>query len=302
MLVVIETTTKLKVIMADATTLLQELGFTEHEARAYQALLQHNPVTGYELAKVSGIPRPNIYPVLQKLEARGAAVRIASDDVTRYLPVPPDEFLKRIDDYFQTTLNQVGPLLQTAAQPAEATYIWNTEGYENLLAQARTLIHGANAELLIALWPQEALALADELAQVEARDLQITTLCLAACPHECGGCRGQIFRNKVVETPDARWLLVVPDHKEVLVGELPANQEVSVVRTRQTLLVKMTSWFIQHAITLGVLLLGTDNSLENHLTPDTRALLADANPQSPGSWMAYMRQLLRAGRDAADLA
>src|SRR5688572_30159367 len=94
--------------MADAISLLQELGFTEHEARAYQALLQQNPATGYEVAKVSGIPRPNIYPVLQKLEARGAAVRIAGDDTTRYLPIPQQEFLKRIGSHFQETLTQVG--------------------------------------------------------------------------------------------------------------------------------------------------------------------------------------------------
>ncbi len=59
--------------MTDTITLLQDLGFTEKEARAYRALLQHDPVSGYELAKVSGILRPNIYPVLQKLEARGVS-------------------------------------------------------------------------------------------------------------------------------------------------------------------------------------------------------------------------------------
>lgn len=288
--------------MSDAISLLQELGFTEHEARAYQALLQHNPATGYELAKVSGIPRPNIYPVLQKLEARGAAVRIASDDITRYLPIPPQEFLKRIDDHFQETRNRVSPLLQTAVQPAAANYIWNTEGYSNLLAQARTLISRTNAELLVALWPEEARALADELAQAEARDLKVTTLCLAACLQECGGCRGQIFRNKIIETPDARWLLLVPDSQEALVGEIPANQQVSVVRTRQALLVKMTGWFIQHAITLGVLLLGADDYLENQLTPATRAVLADGNPHGPGGWLATMRQLLKSAGGTTDLA
>jgi sugar-specific transcriptional regulator TrmB len=94
--------------MVDPVTLLQELGFTELEARAYQALLQHNPVTGYELAKVSNIPRPNIYPVLQKLEGRGAAIRIAGDETLRYIPVPPEELLKRIDDQLQATLNRAG--------------------------------------------------------------------------------------------------------------------------------------------------------------------------------------------------
>src|SRR6266542_3193328 len=57
--------------MTDATALLQQLGFSEYEARAYLALLQRNPLNGYELAKVSGLPRANVYAVLQKLEDRG---------------------------------------------------------------------------------------------------------------------------------------------------------------------------------------------------------------------------------------
>jgi sugar-specific transcriptional regulator TrmB len=40
--------------------------------------------------------------VLQKLEARGAALRIAGDETVRYSPVAPEEFLQRIDDQFQT--------------------------------------------------------------------------------------------------------------------------------------------------------------------------------------------------------
>jgi hypothetical protein len=45
--------------MADLTGLLQQLGFSEYEARAYLALLQQNPLNGYELAKVSGLPHKN---------------------------------------------------------------------------------------------------------------------------------------------------------------------------------------------------------------------------------------------------
>ena len=51
--------------MTDVNTLMQVLGFTDYEARAYLALLQRHPQNGYELAKASGIPRPNIYSVLQ---------------------------------------------------------------------------------------------------------------------------------------------------------------------------------------------------------------------------------------------
>ena len=41
----------------EAIKQLQELGFSQYEAQAYIALLQKNPLNGYELAKASGIPR-----------------------------------------------------------------------------------------------------------------------------------------------------------------------------------------------------------------------------------------------------
>ena len=283
--------------MSESISLLQELGFTEYEARAYQVLLQYNPATGYELAKISGIPRPNIYPVMQKLEDQGAVVRIASDDTTRYLPIAPGELLKRIDERLQATLSRVGPMLQTVVQPTEASHIWTTEGYDNLLAQARALINCTKAELLIALWPEEAHALAKELEQAEVRNIKITTLCLAACLLECNSCRGQIFQNKVIDTPDARWLLLVSDEKEIIVGELLANQEVTVVRTRQTQLLRMTSWFVQQAIVLSLLLENTDDDLEKYLGPEAKAILStvfsDPDRQGPDGWLRYMRQLLR---------
>jgi sugar-specific transcriptional regulator TrmB len=53
---------------------LVKLGFSEYEAKAYIALLGKNPVSGYELAKQSGVPRSMIYEVAGKLTARGAAM------------------------------------------------------------------------------------------------------------------------------------------------------------------------------------------------------------------------------------
>ena len=82
--------------MADITVLLQQLGFSEYEARAYLALLQRNPLNGYELAKVSGLPRANVYAVLQKLEDRGAVVRLDMPSGARYAPVTPTELTQRI--------------------------------------------------------------------------------------------------------------------------------------------------------------------------------------------------------------
>lgn len=278
--------------MADAIQILQALGLGDYEARAYAALLQHNPVTGYELAKASGIPRPNIYPILQKLEERGLALRVESDETTRYLPTPPEEFLARVDRDFGQTISAARQVLPALAQVSSQEYVWTTEGYDNLLGHARALINDAHRHLLVALWPAEARALVNDLAAAETRNVEITTLCLAACPQECGGCRGHVYRNRVVDTQDTRWLMVVPDGEEALTGEMPAQGEVSVVRTRQRLLVDMTTWFIRHSIALGALLLDAGAYLETHVQAPTRAALSAAGPRGSGGWMAYMRRLL----------
>ncbi|MBN1935168.1 MAG: TrmB family transcriptional regulator, partial [Anaerolineae bacterium] len=35
---------------------LVKIGFSEYEAKAYIALLRENPITGYQLSKLSGVP------------------------------------------------------------------------------------------------------------------------------------------------------------------------------------------------------------------------------------------------------
>ena len=287
--------------MADAIALLQELGFSEYEARAYQALLQHNPVTGYELAKVSGIPRANIYLVLQKLEERGAVVRMESGDSSRYQPVEPEQLLDAIAHHFEHTVDAVKQTLQSLNRPVEDGYVWHIQGYDHLLSHARTVIKGTADQLLVALWPDEARALADDFAAAETRKVEITTLCLAACAQECGGCRGRIFRNNVIDTQDSRWLMLVPDQETVLVGEIPTRGEASTVRSRQRLLVNMTAWFIRHSIALAALLQDMGEQIEAHLTPQTRAVLAVVGPQGTHGWLAYMRELLSFKGHSANL-
>ena len=50
--------------MSDVISEMQGLGYSEYEARAYVTLLERGPLTGYQLARATSIPRPNIYPVL----------------------------------------------------------------------------------------------------------------------------------------------------------------------------------------------------------------------------------------------
>ena len=49
---------------------LAAIGFTEYEAKVYLALLEENPSTGYQLSKLSGVPRSMVYDALRRLHAR----------------------------------------------------------------------------------------------------------------------------------------------------------------------------------------------------------------------------------------
>jgi HTH-type transcriptional regulator, sugar sensing transcriptional regulator len=279
--------------VSDPTALLQQLGFGDYEARAYVALLQRSPLNGYELAKASGLPRANVYAVLQKLEERGAVVRTDTAAGARYAAVPPGELVQRMGSRLQQTLDEAERALSELARPVEHEYVWNTREYPLLLEQARALLDAAQGQVLLAIWSPEAKALALDLARAEARGVDLTTLCLQACPEECGGCRGRIYRYQVPPEQRARWLVLVVDGTEVLAGEIGPDEATQGVRTRQRLLVELAGWYIRHSIALAGVVGDLGDRLEGLVRPETRALLAAVGPSDEqGGWLQHMRRLL----------
>jgi DNA-binding MarR family transcriptional regulator len=282
--------------MSDATDLLQQLGFSEYEARAYLALLQRNPLNGYELAKLSGLPRANIYTVLQKLEERGAVVRLDLPSGTRYAPLAPTELTERLASRFQHTVNAAQQALTALATPSEPAYVWNIRGYAALLEHAHALLDSAQERLLIAIGRQEASTLAEALAQAATRGLDVVTLCLDACPEECGGCRGVICRSCAALAAEQRWLLLVVDNIEVLAGEISPDGDVLAVRTRQPLQVDLASWYIRHSLTLTAVLSELRRRQEQAPEAETQALLRSLDTRTWwGGWLDQVRALLHRG-------
>jgi hypothetical protein len=76
--------------------------------------------------------------------------------------------------------------------------------------------------------------------------------------------------------------MLVSNGEEVLIGQIAASGETSVVRTRQELLVAMTTWFIWHSIALAVLLLHAGEDLDAKLDAQTRAILTAVGPHGSG--------------------
>ena len=270
----------------DAISQLQQLGFSEYEARAYAMLLQRSPLNGYELAKFSGVPRANVYAILQKLEDRGAVVRLETGTGTRYAPAAPDELLRRLGDSFQQTLRHAGATLGELARPPEHGPVWNAQGYEALTAQVLSLVQQAADRLLIAIWRPEAILLAGPLAEAEARGVEIVTLCLNACEHPCPACRGSIHTYEVVPEPGARWLIAVRDGTELIAAEIGVGGDAALVRTRQRLLVGLASGYVRHSIALAAVLKPGGHDLPE--SSPTSVLAALRPGHGDAGWLAQV--------------
>lgn len=279
--------------MADLVNSLQDLGFSEYEARAYAALVARSPLTGYEVAKTSRVPRANVYAVLQKLEDRGAVLRMESDAGRRYAPVAPEELTRRLGSRFQEALRGARLAMEEVAGPRESGFVWNASGYEALLGHATSALEGARERLLVALWPNEAAPLAEPMREAEARGVEITTLCVAGCPKECGGCRGRVFRYPVAGEAAPRWIVIVADGKEVVAAEIQdAETEALTARTGQRLWVDLAEWYIRHSIALSAVVSDLGGGLKELLSPKTQSILGSLGPGPERCWLEYMQRVL----------
>jgi predicted transcriptional regulator len=285
----------------NSVTGLQQLGFNETEARLYVALLQHEPLTGYELAKTSGVPRANVYGVLRKLEQRGAVARVEASGGRRYAAVPFNEVLDKLRERYEQAMAHSRAALESLTPAAAQTPVSQFTGYANLVETGRQLLRYTSQRLLLAIWPEEAKAVGDEMDQADRRGVEITTLCLAGCRSECGYCRGYICRYPFgldQALTQERWLLLVADSEELLAGSVLPPEQTTALRTRQLFLVQFASGYIRNSMAIATLITDFDLHLDEALKPEAQAALARLLPLGvQDSWLDHMRGLLLQRRE-----
>jgi len=260
----------------DIVQTLQTLGFTEYEARAYLALIDGGEFSGYELAKASGIPRANIYAVVDKLLQRGAAQRQQDTGGLRYAAVPPTQVLHGIQAGQQQALAAAGRTLAQRPRRSQPAAVYTLRNNE-LLVRAQQLIDVSEKSVLIAIQPVEAALLAESLRTARERDVAITTLCLEACERECGGCQGEIHRYPLAPGGGARWLILVMDQRTALIGQLGVAGSEGVT-TDQRLVVEVATAYIQQSLTLAALGSELAGRFDGLLSTETQQLLKRLYP------------------------
>lgn len=127
---------------------LRSLGFTDYEAQAYLALLRENPATAYQVAKVSGLPRANVYSALESLTKKGA-VQPVTENPARYAPMDPTVLFERIAAGIGGQCRRVVAKLSSLRKTEDDQYVWSVSGEENIRAKIDSMIESATGHIWV---------------------------------------------------------------------------------------------------------------------------------------------------------
>lgn len=144
---------------------LKNLNFTEYESKAYLALLEESPLTGYAVAKKSGVPRSKIYEVLESLVIRGD-IFVSYGGTPQYIPVPAKELIKNRRLKAEETFEQAEKYFEKFERTAnDRENIWNITGRSEIIDKVKACISSAGKRILLEIWKEDFPELEPELKQ-----------------------------------------------------------------------------------------------------------------------------------------
>lgn len=233
----------------DVVPALVALGFSLNESRAYAALLQESPATGYEVGVRAQIPRSAVYGVLRRLVKAGAARSIAGTP-ERFAPAPAEELLVMLRKRFDTSTEQLEEAIRRIDKSPPAPDAFSVRGYQRVLEEAERLIRGVQHRLVVSGWPRELEQLSGELKRAAKRRVYIVLFSHAALP----ALPGEVFSYGLEEASlESFWkhrLVVVADDKRTLIGATEMAETDTAVVSETTAIAEIATSQVALDITL----------------------------------------------------
>jgi len=238
---------------------MQKIGFTSYESKIYLALLQRNPATGYEISKISGVPQAKVYENILRLGNMGAVLNIGNDPV-KYVPLPPEKLLKKVDVEFEKSINALKSKLPSLSSSEEPDYVWNIKGYYATMDKASQLIKDAGKSLLVSVWAEDAMYFYNELMEAANRGVDVRILIYGK--KDIFGLKNIYYhggeKKLLKEAGGSRWITLVADEKEVLAGQIDEENDGISIWTANLSIVFISTRYINHEIYISKKIYGGD--------------------------------------------
>lgn len=205
--------------------ILKNLNFTEYEAKAYLALLEESPLTGYAVAKNSGVPRSKIYEVLDSLVTRGD-ILVSPGSTQQYTPIPAKELIRtrriKAEENFQLAEESLKYFSHSAK---DRENIWNITGCSEILDKVKECILLAKHRILIEVWKEEFKELESELRKAADKGVLITIIAYGEIESDFGNIYLHDMNNEITDEYGGRWIVVSADNSEVVAGIVSLDKD-----------------------------------------------------------------------------
>lgn len=216
---------------------LKRIGFTDNEAKVYLALLSHPGNTGYEVSRISGVPRAKVYEVLEGLTERGAVLVEPGEERSLYRALPYTallgEYRRRSEGLLADLYRDLSKHVRPDSGPATAVL----GGLPRALARGLELVAGAKQSLLVAGRPEELQSLGPALADAERRGVTVAVL-------SRGPVRLSLQEVYVQTSRKAdQTLALVADHSRLLLVDLTApDGGYAILSSAEGIAASISSW------------------------------------------------------------
>ena len=201
---------------------LKNLGFSQYEITCYLTLAAQHPINGSQLSSISGMARSRVYDVLRNMERKGLVLAVGSG---QYVPLPPNELYKRLQNQFDDSLEALKEQLNGAEAGASYEFIWMIRGYEQVVTKAREMIAAAQDELYVRLFPDSGKRLERDLKKAEARGVGIRYIAMGDIATNFEIQITHPGPDHLLETIGGRSFDIIADKNEALVGIFEKGQE-----------------------------------------------------------------------------
>ena len=231
---------------------LKYIGFNVYEAKIYiEMLKQTHPLTAYEIAGISGVPRSKVYEVVDKLFVKHALVQ-TENSPKKYLAVDPDVILSSIRSEFDSSIEYIKNEFSKLGTGETVDHILHLIGKEHVIRKSKEMITKASESILIATGPNMLSELEGCLHDAEDRGVVLNLVFYGEEKIDFKN-----VYNHMLNQPDIEnWLniLLDVDFKEVLAGTMSVDSdEGHGICTRNVYMNNILQDNIVHEIYLGIL-------------------------------------------------
>jgi len=235
--------------MQKIISLMQSIGFTQYESQVYLALLKQSNVTGYELAKLSGVPASKIYPILNRLIDK-KVVQTIDTEPKKYIPQPPDEILSRMRSDYSAAFDILDEKLENIYSEEDVAndHIWNVSGRGVIIRKVIGFINECKEKLYLSVWDEELDEISKTLLSARDRGIKISIVHfgdkLLGIKNEYKHGREHIIRIE----RGGRRIVLIADDKKVVLGHFLEDGSSNAAWTINKGLVLLAKDYIIHDI------------------------------------------------------